>query len=185
MARTRYYAAASLDGFIADADHNIEWLTGFEGTYAGSEEPVEDAMNAFMEEIGSLVMGSATYDFLLNEVSAWPYEDKPTWVLTSRKLERIDGADLRFHDGPIAEIHSELLAAAGGRDVWVVGGGPVASQMADEGLLDELIVTVVPVVLGEGKGLFEGPLAEPMHLRGERASSNGMVELTYELGKSG
>ena len=77
-----------------------------------------------------------------------------------------------------------MLDAAGDRDLWVVGGGNVASQFADAGLLDDLIVTVVPVVLGEGKPLFDRCLpGPPMQLVGTREFDTGMTELRYELSK--
>ena len=76
-----------------------------------------------------------------------------------------------------------MIAAAGDRDLWVVGGGNVASQFADAGLLDEVLVTVVPVVLGEGKPLFDRRLpGGPIQLTGTRAFSTGMVELRYAIG---
>lgn len=181
MARTSYYCAATLDGFIADTEDGIDWLQGFDGSYEGSNEPVGDAMNAFIDGVGSLVMGSATYDFLVREASAWPYGDRPTWVLSSRELPAIEGADLRFHSGPVEDVHGAMVQAAGDRDLWIVGGGEVANQFAERDLLDEVIVTVVPVILGEGKGLFAKALPRPMALLGMRAFANGMVELRYEV----
>ena len=77
-----------------------------------------------------------------------------------------------------------MVAAAGERNLWVVGGGNVASQFADAGLLDELLVTVVPVVLGDGKPLFDRRLpGGPMQLTGTRTFDSGMVELRYEIGR--
>ena len=183
MAKTRYYAAATLDGYIADENDGIDWLQTYDEGFAGSEESVGDAMSAFMAEIGSLLMGSATYEFVLEHGTSWPYEDRPTWVLTSRGLESMEGADLRFHDGEVAEVHGAALEAAGDRDLWVVGGGSVASQLERAGLLDELQVTVVPVILGSGKPLFAQPPQKPMKLLGTRAFSNGMTELTYAIGR--
>ena len=183
MAKTRYYAAATLDGYIADENDGIDWLQSYDEGFEGSAEPVGDAMNSFMEEIGSLLMGSATYEFILNHGSSWPYEDKPTWVLTSRELETMEGADVRFHDGEVRDVVRDALEAAGERDLGVVGGGSVASQLEQAGLLDELQVTVVPVILGSGKPLFATPPRKPMKLLGTRAFSNGMTELTYALGR--
>ena len=185
MARAQYYCASSLDGYIADENDGIGWLTGWEGTYAGGAGPVREAMEALNESIGSMVMGSATYEFLLNEVSQWPYGDKPAWVLTSRSLPRIEGASLQFHEGDVGEIYDEMNEAAGEGILWVVGGGPVASQFADLGLLDELWVTIVPVVLGSGKRLFERPPRDKLQLQGTKAFDNGMVELRYEFLKGG
>ena len=79
-----------------------------------------------------------------------------------------------------------MIAAAGERDLWVVGGGNVASQFADRGLLDEVLVTVVPVVLGKGKPLFDRRVpGGPMQLAGTRTFDTGMVELRYEIVREG
>ena len=181
LARTIYFAAATLDGYIADADGGIDWLTGFEPNYEGGGESVTGGIDSFLEGIGALVSGSTTYEFILGH--DWPYGDRPSWVLTSRELPVAEGADIRFHNGPVADIHPEMLAAAGERDLWVVGGGPVASDLADAGLLDELWVTVVPIVLRSGKPLFSRPIDHAMRLLGTRTFSSGMIELRYALAK--
>ena len=179
MAKTQYFCAATLDGFIADSDDQIEWLTGFESGYQGEGEKVLDAIDSYIEGVGALVMGSSTYEYILGH--DWPYGERPTWVLTSRELPPTEGADIRFHNGPVADIHDEMVAAAGDRDLWVVGGGPVASDLVDAGLLDELLLTVVPVVLGSGKPLFSRPIGRGMTLLGSRPFANGMIELRFSL----
>jgi dihydrofolate reductase len=135
-------------------------------------------------------MGSATYEWLLDHLDvaggggAWPYRGKPCWVLSSRELSlpEGEGVDVRIVAASVGELYSEMAAAAGDGALWVVGGGGVASQFADEGLLDEVHMTVVPVVLGAGKPLFERRLpAGPMQLSGTRAFKNGMVELRYQV----
>lgn len=184
MARTQYYAAASLDGFIAEADDNLDWLLGYEGSYDGPEAQGGRTYDEFYEGVGALVMGSTTYEWILAQLDDWPYAGKPVWVLTSRELPAPagDGVDVRFAEADVPGLHAEMLAAAGGGNLWVVGGGNVASQFADAGLLDELRVTVVPVVLGSGKPLFDRRLpGEPMQLTGTRVGDSGMVELRYEI----
>ena len=185
MSLVRYYAAQTLDGYIAESDDSLEWLTGYEGSFEDADSDAAQAgYDQFYEEIGALVMGSATYEWVLQNVSAWPYAGKSTWVLSSRELPRPDGedVDLRIVEGEVPELIDELRDAAGDRDVWIVGGGPVASQFADHGLLDRVEVTVVPVVLGEGKPLFDRRLpGGPMQLIGARTFSSGMVGLTYEV----
>jgi dihydrofolate reductase len=185
LSRTQYYCATSLDGFIAESDDTLEWLTGYEGSYDGpGAEPMKGTYDSFYDGVGALVSGSATYEFVLRELSEWPYAGKPYWVLTSRELPRPDGegVDVRFARGSVRDLHGEMLGAAGGRHLWVVGGGNVASQFADAGLLDEVIATVVPVVLGTGKPLFDRRLSGgPMLLTGTRAFDTGMVELRYEI----
>lgn len=189
MSRVSYYCAASLDGYIAEGDDTLGWLLGYEGSYAGPDaQPIAGAYERFYEGVGALVMGSTTYEWIVRELEAWPYAGKPTWVLTTRELAAPDarGADVRMTRGRVADLAGEMIAAAGERALWVVGGGNVASQFADEGLIDEVIVTLVPVVLGEGKPLFDRRLpGGPMRLTGTRPFDSGMVEVRYEVVRTG
>ncbi len=190
MSKTQYYCACSLDGYMAEPDDSIDWLVKYEGSFEGDGvEPIAGAYERFYEGVGALVMGSATYEFILDaltEGTEWPYKGKPAWVLTSRDLPEPEGedVDVRIANARLGDLHGEMMAAAGERNLWVVGGGNVASQFADEGLLDEVLVTVVPVVLGEGKPLFARRLpGGPMQLMGTSSFDNGMVGLRYELGR--
>jgi dihydrofolate reductase len=195
MSLVQYYCAATLDGFIADADDGIGWLTGYDGSFEGEgAEPPPMAEGGsyerFYEGVGALVSGSVTYEFVLEHTrggGSWPYPGKPCWVLSSRDLPSPPGddVDVRITKGEVVDLYQEMIASAGERNLWVVGGGNVASQFADAGLLDEVHVTVVPVVLGAGKPLFDHPLLEPMQLTGTRTFRSGMVELRYELGDGG
>jgi dihydrofolate reductase len=192
MAKTQYYCAATLDGYIADEDDRIDWLTGYEGSFDGEGAetgPMSDggSYESFYEQVGSLVSGSTTYEFVLDHVGGdgrWPYAGKPYWVLSSRDLDVPEGEDVRIVKADVQDVHDDLVAAANGKNVWVVGGGNVASQFADEGLLDELLLTVVPVVLGSGKPLFDRALpGGPLQLLGTRIFETGMVELRYGIGR--
>ena len=192
MSKTLYYAAATLDGYIAEADDTLGWLLGYEGSYEGEDaEPGPmsggGSYEQFYDGVGALVSGSTTYEFVLDhmdEESSWPYAGKPYWVLSSRDLRAPggEGADVRVANAAVADLHEEMLAAAGAKNLWVVGGGNVASQFADAGLLDEIHVTVVPVVLGEGKPLFDRRLpGGPLQLLGSRVFETGMTELRYAV----
>lgn len=188
MSVVRYYAAQTLDGYIAGSDDSIDWLTGYEGSFEGADSDAGQAgYDEFYEEIGALVMGSATYEWILENARGWPYAGKPTWVLSSRELAQPEGEDVgvRIVDAEVTELIDDLREAAGDRDIWIVGGGPVASQFADYGLLDRVEVTVVPVALGEGKSLFDRPLpGGSMQLLRARTFSSGMVGLSYEVRSS-
>ena len=189
MSRTQYYCAASLDGYIAETDDTLEWLMKYEGSFAGGgAQPIKGSYDRFYEGVGALVMGSMTYEFILAHMAEtgaeWAYKGKPTWVLSTRDLAVPEAAeeDVRVVGAAVTDLYEEMVAAAGERNLWVVGGGNVASQFADEGLLDELLVTVVPVVLGDGKPLFDRRLpGGPMQLVGTRSFDSGMVELRYEI----
>jgi dihydrofolate reductase len=177
---TVYYCATSLDGYIAESDDNIDWLTGYEPVPLGPDvEPAAGEFPAtyeeFYEGVGACVSGSVTYEWILGHIDDWPYAGKPYWVLTSRELAVPEGQDVRFNGS-----FEQMIASAGDRKLWIVGGGGVANQFAEAGLLDEVWVTVVPVVLGTGKPLFDRRLpGGPMRLTGVLPRANGMVELRY------
>jgi dihydrofolate reductase len=185
MSLVRYYCAASLDGYIAESDDNLDWLTKYEGSFEGADS--DESMGGydrFYEGIGALVSGSVTYEWVLDHVDEWPYPGKPCWILSSRDLRvpEGEGVDIRIVEGRVLELYDEMIASAREGDLWIVGGGNVASQFADHGLLDTVELTVVPVVLGEGKPLFERRLpGGPMQLTGARAYATGMVGLSYEV----
>ena len=188
MTLVRYYCASSLDGYIAESDDSIDWLTGYEGSFENADSAEgQGGYESFYEGIGALVMGSVTYEWVLEHASGWPYAGKPTWILSSRELPKPAGEhDVRVVKAEVSALIDEMLVAAGEHDLWVVGGGNVASQFADAGLLDRVEVTLVPVVLGAGKPLFDRPLPDgAMQLVAARTFSSGMIGLTYELRRSG
>jgi dihydrofolate reductase len=128
--KTRYYTATTINGFIADANHSLTWLFQFPDLDSQKNDYPE-----FIATVGALVMGSHTYEWLLNHEGMvehpekWPYTI-PTWVVTSRTLPVIPGVDVRFAGGDIREIHAAAATAAGGKDIWVVGGGDLAAPAA-------------------------------------------------------
>src|SRR4029077_8855245 len=118
MGLTQYYTATSLDGYIADEQHSLDWLFTREQDREG---PLNYA--GFIEQVGALALGSTTYEWVLAHEGKWPYE-LPSWVFTRRKLEAVPG--VTFTSDDVASVHAELRAAAGDRNVWIVGGGDLA-----------------------------------------------------------
>ena len=184
MGVTQYYVAQSLDGFIAESDGGLDWLLTYDGD-AGPDvsQATEGTYDEFFAQVGAVSMGSATYEFILAEqTGGWPYEGKPCWVFTSRDLPVPRGADVRFANGPVRAVLDQMKDSAGESNLWVVGGGDLASQFAGEGLLDQLLVTVVPVVLGAGLPTFARRLeGKQLRLTHTRAFANGMTELAYDF----
>ena len=165
MPKTQYYTATTIDGFIADDRNSLDWLF----------EVAEDETNpfaAFFAGVGAFAMGATTYQWvldhegLLEKPEKWKesYGDVPAWVFTHRDLPPIPGVDLRFVSGEVAGVYDDLAAAADGRNIWVVGGGDLVGQFDDAGLLDEIVVSVMPVFLGAGAPLL------PRRLTSERVS---------------
>lgn len=146
---THFYTASSLDGFIATDQHSLDWLLKQDIDHDG---PM--AYAAFEKTIGALAMGASTYEWVMrHEEGRWGYA-QPTWVFTHRALEVPEGAAIRIAQGDVAEVHGEMVDAADGKDLWVVGGGDLAGQFADAGLLDEVWVQYAPVTLGSGAPLL-------------------------------
>jgi dihydrofolate reductase len=113
--------------------------------------------------------------------SPWPYE-QPTWVVSTRSLAPVAGADLRFVRGPVRDIHDEMRKAAGDKNIWIVGGGDLAGQFHDEGLLDDIFVQVGSVTLGGGKPLLPRRILFPrLELMSVRQVGKGFAELHYEV----
>ncbi|MDP9377565.1 MAG: dihydrofolate reductase family protein [Actinomycetota bacterium] len=146
----QYFTATSVDGFIADPEHSLSWLLS---RNVDAEAPM--SYQGFIQSVGALVMGASTYRWLLEHEGAeapWPY-DVPCWVFSHHGLQARPG-DIRFVQGSVATVHREMAAVAGERNIWVVGGGDLAGQFADAGLLDEVWVQYAPVALGAGAPLL-------------------------------
>jgi dihydrofolate reductase len=163
MPLTTYYTATTLDGFIADTNHSLEWLFKRRQDRDG---PLN--YDAFIAGVGALAMGATTYEWILDhEQGKWPYE-LPCWVFTHRDLPVVhERIELARDD--IAEVHARMREAAGDQNIWIVGGGDLAGQFADRGLLDEVIVYIAPVTLGAGAPL----LPRHVELRLEELARNG------------
>lgn len=183
--KTQYFTATSLDGFMATEDDSIDWLFPL-GDVNDSSYP------SFIREVGALAMGSATYEWILRNAgevtaalgSAWPYT-QPAWVFSSRELPAIEGADIRFVKGDVAAVHAQMRAVAGDKNIWIVGGGVLAGQFYDAGLLDEMIIQIGSVTLGKGKQLFPRRVLSPaLRLVSVRQLGEGMAELHYEVRKA-
>ncbi|GAA1961145.1 dihydrofolate reductase family protein [Nocardioides panacihumi] len=158
MTRFVYATATSLDGFLADSDNSLDWLFAVEG---GQESLA--ALEAFVAGVGVMVEGSTTYRWvlehegLLDAPEKWQqfYGERPTFVFSSRDdLPLVPGADIRVVSGSVADHVAAIREAAGDGDVWIVGGGDLAGQFHDAGVLDELMLSVAAVTLGAGAPLL-------------------------------
>ena len=179
--KTIYYTAVSLDGYIADEQHSLDWLLQF-------GEPEAGYFARFMAEVGCVAMGSTTYEWLLRQPApdgadgpAWPYT-QPAWVFSFRQLTAVPGADIHFARGDVRPAHREMVAAANGKNVWILGGGDLAGQFYDAGLLDEIMVSVTAVTLGGGAPLLPRAIIKPsLRLLSARQYGETFVDLRYQV----
>jgi len=178
-----YFTAASLDGFLADENHSLEWLFQFQPPEG------EDDYREFIRDVGALAMGSSTYEWLLrHEIfkegqppKPWFYS-QPTWVFSSRALRGVPGADIRFVKGDVGPVHGEMVRAADGKNLWIVGGGELAGLFYDRGLLDELVITLASVTLGSGAPLLPRCIVTPpLRLLSARRHGDGFATLRYAV----
>lgn len=183
---TIYSTAATLDGFIAAPGDDLSWLFQF-------SDPDPARYAAFEAGLGALAMGANTYTWVLQDLAArsddgaapWPYR-QPTWVFTHRDLPIPPGADIRFVQGDVRPVHDAMRAAAGERNLWLVGGGELVGQFWDHGLLDELVVTIAPVTLGAGAPLLPRSITTPpLQLLAVERVTEDFVELRYAVRRGG
>lgn len=152
MSRVRVYIATSLDGFIAGPDDDLSWLP--EGDPSAVEDSGGVGFQEFLAEVGALLMGRRTYDVMAGFDGEWHYGDQPVLVATNRELELIHEL-VRPVTGDIASLIAQAKEVAAGKDIYLDGGN-IIRQALEAGLVDDLIITIVPTVLGGGIPLFTG-----------------------------
>ena len=169
------HMVSSLDGFIARKDNSVSWLDDNGSVYeAGVSISAEEAA-AFVKTIDCYVLGSRTYEHALE--LGWPYGDTPAIVVTGRELPP-SKKSVEFYSGDLRTLVEEKLAPRY-RNIWVVGGAMLGQQFLSLGLVDEIRLTIAPVLLGEGLRLFGSMTEERWNLKNVVAYRNGFVELTY------
>jgi dihydrofolate reductase len=166
---------ASLDGFIARKDNSVSWLEDSGAVYEAGATVSAEEIAAFVKSVDCYVMGARTYEHALE--LGWVYGDTPAVVVTSRGLSSARGS-VEFYSGDLTALVREKLAARF-RNIWLVGGAVLAQRFLELGLVDEIRLTVAPVLLGDGLRMF-GEVQQTMwNLRNVTAYRNGFVELHY------
>ena len=171
MSFIKLYIASSVDGFIAEKDGHVDWLNNF-------HSPDEDyGYNKFYSEIDALIMGRKTYDFC-SSLNSWPYAGKQTFVFTSKKIQS-EREEIEFINmNPSAEIYR--IKTAGYKNIWLVGGGNLNAQFLNSNLIDEIILFVMPIVLGEGIPLFPESTQHLLDLQESETYPSGVIKLVYK-----
>jgi dihydrofolate reductase len=169
------HMVSSLDGFIARKDNSISWLnTG--SVYEAGVSISEEEAATFVKTIDCYVLGSRTYEHAVE--LGWPYGDTPTVVVTGREWPPARKS-VEFYSGDLKTLVDVKLAPLY-RNIWLVGGAMLCHRFLELGLVDEISLTIAPVLLGEGLRLFGGSLTEDRwNLKNVVAYKNGFVELSY------
>ncbi len=165
------FVGASIDGFIARCNHELDFLP------AGGGEP--HGYDEFIATVDVILIGRNTYEKVLT-FESWPYPGKRVVVLSSQPIPTRAGIGVEHMAGEPAEIASKL-AASGAQHVYVDGGVTI-QRFLQAGLIQRLVITRVPVLIGSGIPLF-GPLHRDIRLRhvSTRTYPSGMVSSEYEV----
>ena len=170
------HVVSSLDGFIARKDNSVSWLNGNGSVYEAGSSISEEEAAAFIKTIDCYVLGSRTYEHALE--LGWPYGDTPSVVVSGRQWPAAKES-VEFYSGDLETLVAEKLAPRF-RNIWLVGGALLCQRFLALGLVDEIILTIAPVLLGDGLRLFGGLLTEQIwDLKNAVAYKNGFVELSY------
>jgi len=182
MGRILFDTASSLNGWIADEHNSLDWLFAVEG----GEQPDDDL---YPSSATVMVEGSTTYEWvlaherLLEHPERWPrmFGSKPTFVFTSRELPIPSGADVRLVSGGVADALPAIREAAGGGDIWVVGGGDLAGQFLDAGALDRIAVSFAPVLLTGGAPLLPRRVGSERFRLVSATAAGQFARLVYDV----
>lgn len=174
-ARNKVFIATSLDGFIADEAGGIDWLTLMPSPTKG-----DGGYSKFMETIDALVMGRKTFEKVLSFGVDWPYS-KPVFVWTN-SLKQIPPplvGKVEIVQGSVADV-LKAIHSKGYSSLYIDGGQTIQSFL-QVGLIDEIILTQVPIVLGKGIALFKNVPRVRLRHRSTEVFDNGMVQSHYDV----
>lgn len=175
-AKVTLHVVSSLDGFIARKDNDVSWMDWNGSVYEAGISVSEEEVAEFVKAIDCYVLGSRTYEHALK--LGWPYGDTPTVVVSSREWP-LARKSVEFYSGDLQTLVDAKLAPRF-RNIWLVGGAMLCQRFLELGLVDEMRLTIAPVLLGDGLPLFGGLTKQTnWDLKNVVAYKNGFVELTY------
>ncbi|MBK9450651.1 MAG: dihydrofolate reductase family protein [Bacteroidetes bacterium] len=170
--KTTIHIATSLDGFVADAANSVHWLESL-----SSDIGVFERILPFMQAVDGVVLGRKTYEAAL-EYGEWPYRKKQCLVVTSSTAQPTTPDTYFIRPEEVMDKANAL----GIQHLWVVGGGQLNGYMVEQGWIDELIVTVSPIVLGNGQPLMASLGKHTLlQLFDLYPLPDGFIELSYRL----
>ncbi|MBF0760203.1 dihydrofolate reductase [Dysgonomonas mossii] len=177
MRKIRLYIAASIDGYIASSDGELDWL---------SDYPITPELNYgykdFFESIDTVIIGGRTYRDILNMDVVYPYKNKTSYIIT-RNAINTPKEDIIYITNNIEDNISELKKREG-KDIWLVGGGEIVSLFLNQNWIDEMIITYIPILLGDGIRLFPNKAKESKwSLIQSQAFINGVAQTRYQVQK--
>lgn len=181
--RVRVFIASSVDGFIAGPGDDLSWLPQAGDSDGGAGDAL--GYEEFIAQVGAILMGRRTYEVVRAFDGPWPYGSMPVLVATTRELRSAPPGVRRAIGEDVVAMVTDAKTVAAGKDVYV-DGGQLIRHVLDAGLVDELILTIVPQILGDGVPLFAGVTKRhELELVSAHEAGRGMMELTYCLRSRG
>ena len=173
MKKIKLYIATSIDGYIARIDGDLDWLTEFP-----NPEKTDYGYKLFYESIDTVIMGGQTYRDILAMDVLWPYKDRKSYVITHNPMNTKENVHF-ITDNVIEEISK--LRNETEKDIWLVGGGRLITMLLNQGMVDEMIITTIPVILGNGIPLFpDTPKESQWTLQHCTSYKNGVLQTVYK-----
>lgn len=177
MRKVILYIAMSLDGFIADENGGVDWLSGQDaqsqdmGTY-----------DEFIKTVDTVILGYKTYNQIVTELSpdVWVYSGMKSYVITHKKLQSTD--EIEFTEEDVGSIITDLKEH-NGKDIWICGGASIANQLIKLDLIDKYHISVIPTILGKGIRLFDSNNPQCKLKLISTSNYNGITDLVYERRK--
>jgi dihydrofolate reductase len=166
------YIACSLDGYIAKPNDDLSFLDSVQ------KDGEDYGYNSFIQNIDTVILGRKTYDWVMKQVSEFPHADKTTYVIT--KTPKAPIGKTSFYTGNVSDLIVKLKNEPG-KHIFIDGGAAIVNLLLRSGSIDELIISMIPVLLGSGTGLFEdGRPEQGLKLISAKSYDSGLVQLYYK-----
>ncbi|PWJ43985.1 dihydrofolate reductase family protein [Sediminitomix flava] len=174
MRQVRLWIASTLDGYIARKSGSLDWLYAME-----NPEKSDYGYQEFYSQIGSVIMGRKTYDEILSYGVDWPYSDSKSYIFSFNENYKVKTANTSIFTGQLTKL-IKTLKEEEENDIWLVGGGQLITAFLNDDLIDEMTISLIPILLGEGIPLFPGkPKETQFELIDTKCYDNGVVNLNY------
>ena len=169
------YIAMSLDGYIATTDDKIDFLNCVQ------KEGEDYGYTAFTQGVDTIIMGRKTYDKILTLVPVFPHQNKECYIIT--RTPRASIGKIHFYTGDLKELLSRLKAKPG-KDIYLDGGAEIVNALLKEELIDEMYISIIPILLGKGLPLFSSDRPDSkLKLVNCKSFEKGLVQLHYAITK--
>lgn len=175
MSKIVLYIASSLDGKIAKKDNSLDWLYALP-----NPNQIDHGYNAFLNSVGTTIMGKNTYNEIISFGVDWPYPDKHSYVVTSDENFQLSSPNTFIISSDLVAFVNKLKEKSS-KDIWLIGGGQLIASFISNDLLDRMILTLIPTTLGEGIPLFPDHSKETLwNISNVEKFETGAVNLTYD-----